>query len=372
MPALHQAPCRSRRTGRGTVLVSLFAFSFFLAHSAPIDQAVIDSVVQVLGPPRADGKVPAGTGFLIGVRNPEESGEVSAVFLVTNKHMLGSWNPADRVVSPINDWLALRAYKNNVTNNRPVEDVRILLKTPAGVLNPLLVALHPDQAVDVAIVRVDQALREHKNLNVTTLTVAHFEAFEDLPGPFAGTGSLVYALGYPNGVTSVATNRPVAKVGHLAAKAGEELTLKTTWSTRQGKNVEVLVRGKLLLIDGLLVPGNSGGPVILPGAGAIGTDPKTGLVTIKSAGSSKILGVVSAGLGPSGLAYAYSTDYINELIVAFFSQSRPRHYPPSGASPSNMGNHPTVSGVTPVAKSSNLRATRPAGDVGQWAERSIV
>ena len=72
------------------------------------------------------------------------------------------------------------------------------------------------------------------------------------------------ALGYPLGITSIRNNYPVAKSGYLASVPGDEIALNISARNRSNRIANVRIEGKLLLIDGLIVGGNSGGPVILP------------------------------------------------------------------------------------------------------------
>jgi hypothetical protein len=208
-----------------------------------------------------------------------------------------------------------------------VEKVEIPLKKRDGVLDVARVALHPERTVDVAAVRTDDVVMAHMNRIRTRMTskvllMDRLIAFADLPGSYGHIGQQVFALGYPHGITSVLTNYPIAKVGHLAATAGEELALSTKWLRRDGKESAVTVRGKLILVDGLLVPGNSGGPVVLPGSGLWDINPKTGETVMQTGGSTMVLGIVSAGWAPAGLTYAYATDYIKDVIGSLLSQMK--------------------------------------------------
>ncbi len=74
------------------------------------------------------------------------------------------------------------------------------------------------------------------------------------------------------------------------------------------------MRGKLFLIDGLIVPGNSGGPVLLPAGESFGQNLTGGQFAIRMTQNNRIIGIVSSINGPSGLTFAYSSDYIDELI----------------------------------------------------------
>ena len=289
-----------------TVVVNTFAQS--------IDQSVIRSVVQLSTPVRPDGRSYSGTGFLMSVPVAEVAGPFQPTFLVTNKHMIGTYDPTskDNNVEPLDDWVGVRLYTGTIP---PFEEIRVELKGSDGKMDQSRCALDPDPLVDVAVIRIDDTLAKYgdRGLKISGLGTGYLEPFGNLPGPYANMGALVYALGYPRGITSLLTNYPVAKVAHLAAAAGEELAIRTHIQKKKDL-VPMTFKGKLLLIDGLIAPGNSGGPVVLPGAGAIGVDPKTGLLQIKSAGSSLIIGIVSNKTSDDGLVIAFATDYIRNLI----------------------------------------------------------
>lgn len=282
-------------------------------YGAIIEQAVLDSVVQIITSTKE-----TGTGFLIGVTPDDTKDQKGAIFLVTNKHMLGCWNPVEGKVVSINDWITVRLYRKKPESSGPVIDVRVQLKHPDGSLDTSQVALHRDSSVDVAVVSLERSILKTKGFEgispLRGLKRDYFKSFDSLRDGFTDIGNLVFALGYPRGITSVLTNRSVAKAGYLAAIPGEELALNTKWMTCDGKEGSMIVRGKLLLIDGLIVPGNSGGPVLLPAGQSFGQDLTSGLFQIRMTKNNRIIGIVSSGLGPSGLSYAYSSDYIHELI----------------------------------------------------------
>ena len=64
---------------------------------------------------------------------------------------------------------------------------------------------------------------------------------------------------------------------------------------------------------------------------SFGKDPKTGLVKIKGAGSSKVLRIVSTGLVPSGLSSAYASDYILPLLDTLLARIAEDKFNPDSA-----------------------------------------
>ena len=251
-----------------------------------------------------------GAGMLIATPTATHP---KGLVLVTNKHVLGNWDPVHGAFEP-HVWIGVLLYRRDPTKGGPREEIRIPLRGADGAISAQVLAAHPAPLVDIGVAWIDTRLVEGKQLEISMLGLNWLKPWAELPGPYCSAGAEVFALGYPAGVTSLSSGRAIAKVGHLAVSAGEELDLQTAWQQPDGTVRGQVVRGKLLLIDGLLVPGNSGGPVLEPGAGATGVDPASGLVQIRSAGSSRVLGIVSSGLGPSGLAFAYSGDYIREAV----------------------------------------------------------
>jgi hypothetical protein len=283
------------------------------SYGQVIEKAVLDSVVQIITP------TGTGTGFLVGIPPDKSKDQEYETFLVTNKHILGCWTPLEGNMAPFHDRITLRLYRVKPESSGPVIDVPVQLKNPDGSLDTSRVALHPDSSVDVAVVSLERRTLFQANFTGTVLirmlTRDYFKPFQSLRDGFTDIGNVVFALGYPLGITSLLTNRPVAKAGYLAAVPGEELAFTTTWKTCDGKKeASVILRGKLLLVDGLIVPGNSGGPVLLPAGESFGQDSTSGQFQIRMTKNNRIIGIVSGTLGPSGLSVAYSSDYADELI----------------------------------------------------------
>ena len=72
------------------------------------------------------------------------------------------------------------------------------------------------------------------------------------------------------------------------------------------------------MVDGLLVPGNSGGPVIMPSEMVTRRNPNTGGLEFASKETqNSVIGIMSMTLNDTGLSIVYSSDYIVELIHLF-------------------------------------------------------
>ena len=119
----------------------------------------------------------------------------------------------------------------------------------------------------------------------------------------------------------MSTNYPIAKFGFIAATPGEEFSININDTNRAKKKSVVRLEGKLLIIDGLIVPGNSGGPVLLPSVIKTRINPETGQFQHWAKPTdNQVIGILSGNFGPSGLSFSYSSDYIVEAIDSLLSQ----------------------------------------------------
>jgi S1-C subfamily serine protease len=78
-----------------------------------------------------------------------------------------------------------------------------------------------------------------------------------------------------------------------------------------------VVRGKLILVDGLIVPGNSGGPVVIEGGVRVRRRQTTGPLEFSQSMDNFVVGIVSSSLGPSGLTTVISSDYIRDMMTTY-------------------------------------------------------
>jgi hypothetical protein len=102
-------------------------------------------------------------------------------------------------------------------------------------------------------------------------------------------------------------------MGYLASIPGQEVTIPQGVVNRAGATVPTVLDGKFLVIDGLIVNGNSGGPVVLVGGVRVGRDAKTNQLQFTNAPiPNYVIGVVSYGLG-GGLTVVVSSDYLFDL-----------------------------------------------------------
>lgn len=285
------------------------------AASGRVESRILKAVVKIQTSPRRFGPAVTGSAFLVGDENPAVVPSRYAAYLVTNKHMLGDWNCADGQIADFYDWIEVFLYANGAAQPKPYIIKRIALTNSKGELNTQKVKLDPNPLVDVAVIGLD--LPELEGTEASMFTPVYLVKFDRLH-LFVGTGDLVFALGYPFGITSLRTSLPIAKAGYLSSAPGETMSIAMPCKARNQQTRNIVFEGKISLVDGLIVPGNSGGPVVMENGVRMRRNPQTNQVQITTSPLySNILGIVSAGLGPSGLTVVYSADYIIDLIASF-------------------------------------------------------
>ena len=100
--------------------------------------------------------------------------------------------------------------------------------------------------------------------------VSYMVRFGGIDKQLTGVGDLVFALGYPRGISSFPTNHPIAKATYLVSWPGEEISIPVTCELQpNGQPRIVTVTGKILIVDGLILHGNSGSPVLLAGGAKV-------------------------------------------------------------------------------------------------------
>jgi hypothetical protein len=268
----------------------------------------------------AGAKAPTsvGTGFLVSREYTLGESKGRITFLVTNKHMLGDWNIVDANFTSYNEALQVYFYRTVESAGEAFTPTKISLLDGNGNLRHDKVYLHQDPHVDVAVVLLSTELQEDAKVDLHSYDYSFLLNFEGFTKADTGLGDQVFALGYPLGITSVNNNYPIAKGGYIASVPGDEITLEQMANNRAGVPTKVSIMGKLLLIDGLLVPGNSGGPVVLVAETKVRVNPDSKVFEYTEEPSKNlVIGIVSSALGPSGLTLVYSSTYIKEAIDSF-------------------------------------------------------
>ncbi len=285
--------------------VGLVLCTGLFLEAAQIPPFFVDAVVALgrytaPAPGQPDGWVTEASGFLYGAAVDKETDPAKhmySVYLVTNRHVLASHTQ-----------IAVRL--NPVKATDLVKEISIALKDEKG--NDLWVS-HPNPSVDISVVRLNATwLREQalqSSFFADDQSAADRAKLNDI-GVSIGDG--VFVLGFPMGITGTAQRSYViARQGSIARISD---ALEGAAST--------------FLIDAMVFPGNSGGPVVL----ATNLNHIEGT---KSQNRAYLIGVMRAYLPysdvaisqqtgqirmvsqeNSGLAEVIPIDYVNETIAA--------------------------------------------------------
>jgi hypothetical protein len=281
----------------------------------PINPNVLELVVKIETFSEREKKPITGTGFIVSRETKLSSGSERITFLVTNKHMLSDWTSADGTITNFNKYLQIHFYRVDSSPENPTHPLKIDLCDTHGRVIDEKVQVHSNPLVDVAIVILNNDLSQTKGLRVSSFDVSFLLPFGKITAHHFDIGSQVFVLGYPLGITSLRSSYPIAKFGYMSSIPGEEFSIKLKATDRKGVPKEVKLEGKLLIIDGLIVGGNSGGPVILPSVIKTRINPETQHWERSTKPSENlVIGVLAGGFEQSGLSYVYSSDYIIETI----------------------------------------------------------
>lgn len=295
-------------------LSALFISSFCFAQDfeLKINEQIINSVLHITVPNRDPKLTNFGTGFLM--ISTDTVSESSRVYFVTNKHMLGDYSLVDPFIPY--DSIIVDFYSNNPSGGIISETIKI--KSFIGQLNKNII-LHPNPLVDVAMVDLpdDQRLyQKSSNINWTVLSKNDLIDTKEMQNYKISYGEQVFAIGYPSNVMIAGSNLPIAKSSYVASstKGNFKVDFNVVSRTKQVKKVSP--GGSFFLVDGLIIGGNSGGPVISGNQTTIGFTEDKSRVT-RTRRTSRILGIVSMVLPGTGIAVIYSSDNILELINAY-------------------------------------------------------
>lgn len=314
---LRRVPNASSRI-RKSIFISILAalLSTVPLHAQDrLDSAVLRAVVRIeTAPPSPDkpNDYEIGTGFLV----QKTIGASTETFLVTNKHMIGDWNPLDRDIQKFHPWINVFFYRNGDPSGQSFRPTRIDILNPDSTLKATKVHLHPTNAIDVVAIDVtDVVSNKDEHVALVAADETFFVRFDHIKTFLTDIADPVIALGYPLGIRSLLDDYPLAKTGYLASIPGQAISIPFPALGRSGQKGQQTVDGKFLIVDGLIVPGNSGGPVVLVGGMRMRQDPQTHQTEFTNQPlRNNIIGMVSSGLGPSGLTVVVSSDYILDLI----------------------------------------------------------
>ena len=237
---------------------------------ALITEYFFDTVVA-LGIPSPDGSVRyTATGFLYGhPAGTNEKGEPAYwVYLVTNRHVIeGStdiivrFNALPGAENP--------TYRISMSNS----------ELTAHWID------HPDSNCDVAVLSIDAFVPRMEESGIKLSFIcegAHTTTLDEMRNSEFGEGNEVFVLGFPLGMAGITQNYVILRQGAIARIRD--------WYRDDAKS---------FLIDSLIFPGNSGGPVFAkPVFASYGNKPRIDL---------KLIGMVSGYLPYTEIASSHQT-----------------------------------------------------------------
>ncbi len=306
------------------ILIGIAHVSDIAAQSGeiPVDPQVLPIVVKIETCSEREKKPIMGTGFIVSREVKFASETKRVLFLVTNKHMISDWTLADGVIKDLNKYLQVHFYRTDFSPEHPTQSLRIELYDKEGRPDDKKVQTHPNPSVDVAVVFLQDDLTKAKDISAPSFDVSFLLPFQRITSHYVNIGSQVFVIGYPRGITSLRNNYPLVKFGYIASTPGEEFAIEISAPDRRGVQKKVSLTGKLLVIDGLIVPGNSGGPVVLSSGVKTRINPESKRWEHMTEPSKNlVIGVLAGGFGSSGLSYTYSSDYIVQTIDDFLKKN---------------------------------------------------
>lgn len=279
-------------------------FSFLLQFSSlnifgqedtlgPVNKLLLRSTLMI----KTDSGI--GSGFLV-------SEGASKIFLVTNKHLVGNYSPVDSLI--LYKKINITLYTTDL--KRPTITKDVVLIDSSGKKSTKL-RLHPNHKIDIAIIDVTDIVKNFPDNNLVFIDTSFIKPLNNL-AKVISYGSHVFTIGYPAGIRSFRTNQPVIKSGYVASSILGDLIVEQSWKSRTGANKNTVSEGKIFLVDGLIIPGNSGGPVV-------SSREVTWMIVNKqlqhvSEPDNYILGIVSNIYENTGITVVFSSEHILELI----------------------------------------------------------
>lgn len=255
-----------------------------------------------------------GTGFIV---SKSADGGKRYFFLVTNKHLIGDYLLFDGKIETYYDFIKIYCYKKDGS----IQGIDISLKDKGGQLNRLKVFPYPKPHIDIAIISIADDLEKVQELDKWSFDLSYLATNEILKKWNVDIGDQVFALGYPYGIYSKSNYYPIAKSGYIASKIGEELILTIPHKDVNDKVAMRELKGKIVLVDGTLVPGNSGGPVVIPRGRREKTIADTAEVQVTNKSiDNLVIGIQSQSFTSAGISIVFNSEYILELVDMIFKE----------------------------------------------------
>jgi Trypsin-like peptidase domain len=253
-----------------------------------------------------------GTGFIVARHNSVVK-ENFDYFLVTNKHMVGDWNAADKNISRYYKDLTLYFYSKEQKEGNLYKQKKFEILDNAGMISRN-VKIHPNPIIDIAVLNITELMKDG-DINVNSFDTSYLMGFNRINSDLElGIGNQVFAVGYPLGITSIKSNYPIAKSCYISSIIQNDFQIRFPCNDRTNKPGVAIIVGNFFLVDGLIVGGNSGSPIVIPADIYFKIENGT---EVHRELENYIIGIQSSNLGGSGISVIYSAQYIKELVSTF-------------------------------------------------------
>jgi hypothetical protein len=257
-----------------------------------------------------------GTGFLV----KRDINETSAkIFLVTNKHVLHKETAQRQVATHI----VCHMNKKNAAGEVVGVDIDFPL-TYTGTANKNWKE-HSNEHIDILAIDITELIIAHPDLEKKWVDYSLFVTPEIIQSEDLTIGEDIMVLGYPSSFKQGNTNFPIVRQGIVASQLGQ-IYIDKTLSDAAGNILERQIPG--FLIDGGLIPGSSGSPVVLkPVIGRLKHNtiemniPKPyllGIVAETRFAKIQLTATIHT-LGYADLGLAFDASKIKETIELFFT-----------------------------------------------------
>lgn len=187
-----------------------------------------------------------GTGFLISRKVNEEQGKM---FLVTNKHVLDKTRDGRLQLEKVTLYMNMKTPKGTI--------IGIPDEYPLYAFGKRLWRDHPDENVDVLAIDVTYLFELSSKISFKSGTYGWIADVTLIEENQISAGDEVVVLGYPAGLKQGRTVYPLVRQGLIATQIGQLLVEDYGDSTREA------VERRGFLIDGAIIHGSSGSPVLL-------------------------------------------------------------------------------------------------------------